>query len=93
MRSPSLTQVPRRAQEKEELDRRNALREQKRAAIAQKKLDDERKLKADGLEKKRKEREETASKVKAAAAARGAKPKVRLSPSHRFLSASSERVS
>ncbi|KPV75382.1 uncharacterized protein RHOBADRAFT_43888 [Rhodotorula graminis WP1] len=61
--------------EKEELDRRNALREQKRAAIAQKKLDDERKLKADGLEKKRKEREETATKVKAAAAARGAKPK------------------
>ncbi|GAA5904151.1 hypothetical protein JCM8208_003461 [Rhodotorula glutinis] len=61
--------------EKEELDRRNALREQKRAAVAQKKLDDERKLKADGLEKKRKEREETASKVKAAAAARGAKPK------------------
>ncbi|GAA5848115.1 hypothetical protein JCM9279_007460 [Rhodotorula babjevae] len=61
--------------EKEELDRRNALREQKRAALAQKKLDDERKLKADGLEKKRKEREETASKVKAAAAARGAKPK------------------
>ncbi|TNY22727.1 inner centromere protein [Rhodotorula diobovata] len=60
--------------EKEEADRKNALKEQKRAAIAQKKLEDERKLKVEGLEKKRKEREEAASKAKAGIARMKQKP-------------------
>ncbi|BGP39861.1 hypothetical protein JCM10450v2_003834 [Rhodotorula kratochvilovae] len=60
--------------EKEETDRKNALKEQKRAALVQKKQDDERKLKAEGLEKKRKEREEAATKAKAGVV-RGVKQK------------------
>ncbi|GAA6049641.1 hypothetical protein JCM3770_005049 [Rhodotorula araucariae] len=60
--------------EKEETDRKNAVREQKRTALLQKKQDDERKLKAEGLEKKRKEREENATKAKAGAV-RSAKQK------------------
>lgn len=63
-------------QEKEERERQAALREEKRAAMLKKKQEEERKLKVEGLEKKRKEREEAASKAAKGAAIRGVKPKV-----------------
>ncbi|GJN89172.1 hypothetical protein Rhopal_002146-T1 [Rhodotorula paludigena] len=61
--------------EKDEADRKAALREQKRAALEKKKQDDDRKLKVEVLEKKRKEREEAATKAKSGVV-RGVKPKV-----------------
>ncbi|GAA6022555.1 hypothetical protein JCM10207_006584 [Rhodosporidiobolus poonsookiae] len=60
--------------EKEERDRKAALKEEKRAALDKKKQEDERKIKVETLEKKRKEREEAATKAKASAM-RGVKPK------------------
>lgn len=65
-------------QEKEDRDRKNVLREEKRVALEKKKQDEDRKVKNEGLEKKRKEREEAATKAKANTI-RGVKPKVRLS--------------
>ncbi|GAA5842588.1 hypothetical protein JCM11251_004910 [Rhodosporidiobolus azoricus] len=59
--------------EKEDRDRKAALREDKRAALEKKKQDEDRKAKVEVLEKKRKEREEAAAKAKANAAARGLK--------------------
>ncbi|GEM07430.1 inner centromere protein, ARK-binding domain protein [Rhodotorula toruloides] len=59
--------------EKEERDRKAAAANDKRSML-QKKQQEERKVKADGLEKKRKEREEQASKAKANPI-RGVKPK------------------
>ncbi|KAK4333864.1 Inner centromere protein, ARK-binding domain protein [Rhodotorula toruloides] len=59
--------------EKEERDRKAAAASDKRSML-QKKQEEERKVKAEGLEKKRKEREEQASKAKASSI-RGVKPK------------------
>lgn len=67
-------------QEKEERERQAALREEKRAALLKRKQEEERKAKVEGLEKKRKEREEAASKATKGSVVRGVKPKVR--PSH-----------
>ncbi|GAA5860035.1 hypothetical protein JCM1840_001850 [Sporobolomyces johnsonii] len=67
--------------EKEEADRKAALKEEKRLALQRrkqeeerKKQEEERKVKADGLDKKRKERDEAAAKAKANSI-RGVKPK------------------
>ncbi|GAA6027374.1 hypothetical protein JCM8097_007806 [Rhodosporidiobolus ruineniae] len=66
--------------EKEERDRKAALKEEKRLALEKQKKDEERKLKVEGLEKKRKEREEAAARVKANAAARSGKAKEEAEP-------------
>ena len=67
-------------QEKEERERQAALREEKRAALLKRKQEEERKAKVEGLEKKRKEREEAATKATKGSVVRGVKPKVRPSP-------------
>ena len=64
-------------QEKEERERQAALREEKRAALLKRKQEEERKAKVEGLEKKRKEREEAATKATKGSVIRGVKPKVR----------------
>ncbi|GAA5871060.1 hypothetical protein JCM3774_005100 [Rhodotorula dairenensis] len=62
--------------EKEERERQAALREEKRAALLKRKQEEERKAKVEGLEKKRKEREEAAVKAAKGGVPRGVKPKV-----------------
>ncbi|KWU46113.1 hypothetical protein RHOSPDRAFT_32107 [Rhodotorula sp. JG-1b] len=61
--------------EKEERERQAALREEKRAALLKRKQEEERKAKVEGLEKKRKEREEAATKATKGSVIRGVKPK------------------
>lgn len=63
-------------QDKEERERQAAIREEKRAALLRKKQEEERRVKAEGLEKKRKEREEAVTKAAKSAALRGVKAKV-----------------